>query len=101
MASGKITITNNTTQTLEFNIYGAAHQSGAPVASGTLLPNKPSGAIVSGYDLYQANIFLSGSGGIFLGPTVAADAQVEFIVSSDSGAASDDNPAQPTKAERK
>lgn len=93
MASGKITITNNTTQTLEFNIYGAAHQSGAPVASGTLLPNKPSGALVSGYDLYQANIFLSGSGAIFYGPTVAADAQVEFIVSSDSGADSDDESA--------
>ena len=93
MASGKITITNNTTQTLEFNIYGAAHQSGAPVASGTLLPNQPSGALVSGYDLYQANIFLSGSGAIFYGPTVAADAQVEFIVSSDSGADSDDESA--------
>ena len=90
MASGKITITNSTTQTLEFNIYGAAHQSGAPVASGTLIPNQPSGAIVSGYDLYQANIFLTGSGAIFFGPTVAPDAQVEFIVSSDSGATSDE-----------
>ena len=93
MASGKITITNNTSQTLEFNIYGNGQPNGAPVASGTLLPNKPSGAIVSGYDLYQANIFLTGSGGIFYGPTVSADAQVEFLVSSDSGAASDDNPA--------
>ncbi len=90
MASGKITITNNTAQTLEFNIYGSGPASGAPIASGTLLPNKPSGAVVSGYDLYQANIFLSGSGGVFYGPTVAADAQVEFIVSSDSGAASDE-----------
>jgi hypothetical protein len=93
MASGKITITNSTTQTLEFNIYGNGQPSGAPVASGTLLPNKPSGAIVSGYDLYQANIFLSGSGAIFYGPTVGPDTQVEFIVSSDSGADSDDNPA--------
>jgi hypothetical protein len=93
MASGKITITNSTSQTLEFNIYGNGQGSGAPVASGTLLPNKPSGAIVSGYDLYRANIFLSGSGAIFYGPVVAADAQVEFIVSSDSGAASDDEPA--------
>ena len=33
MASGKITITNNTTQTLEFNIYGNSQGSGAPVAS--------------------------------------------------------------------
>jgi hypothetical protein len=90
MASGKITITNNTSQTLEFNIYGNVQSGGAPVASGTLLPNKPSGAIVSGYDLYKANIFLTGSGGIFYGPTVAADAQVEFIVSSDSGAVSDE-----------
>ena len=93
MASCKITITNSTSQTLEFNIYGAAQQSGAPVASGTLLPNKPSGAIVSGYDLYQANIFLSGSGVIFYGPVVAPEAQVEFIVSSDSGAAADDESA--------
>lgn len=90
MASGKITITNNTTQTLAFNIYGNAQTSGFPVASGTLLPNDPNASVVSGYDLYKANIFLTGSGGVFFGPTVGADAQVEFIVSSDSGAASDD-----------
>jgi hypothetical protein len=90
MASGKITITNNTTQTLGFNIYGNNVTSGSPIASGTLLPNKPNDALVSGYALYQANIFLTGSGGVFYGPTVGPDAQVEFIVSSDSGAASDD-----------
>jgi hypothetical protein len=90
MARGKITITNNTTQTLEFNITENGQPNTVPVASGTLLPNKPSGAIVSGYDLYQANIFLTGSGAVFYGPVVAPDAQVEFIVSSDSGAASDD-----------
>jgi len=93
MASGKITITNNTTQTLGYNIYGNGVTSGSPVASGTLLPDKPNGALVSGYDLYQANIFLTGSGRVFYGPVVAPDTQVEFIVSSDSGAASDDNPA--------
>ena len=90
MASGKITITNNTTQTLAYNIYPNGQASGVPIASGTLLPNKPNAAVVSGYDLYQANIFLTGSGIVFFGPVVAADAQVEFIVSSDSGAASDD-----------
>ena len=90
MASGKITITNNTTQTLAYNIYGNAVTSGGPIASGTLLPNQPTASVVSGYDLYQANIFLTGSGGLFFGPTVSPGEQVEFIVSSDSGSASDD-----------
>ena len=93
MASGKITITNSTSQTLAFNIYGNRVASGSPVASGTLLPNKPNDVLVSGYDLYQANIFLTGSGGVFYGPTVGPDTQVEFIVSSDSGADSDDSSA--------
>ena len=93
MASGKITITNNTSQTLAFNIYGNGVVSGFPVASGTLLPNKPNAVLVSGYDLYQANIFLTGSGSLFFGPVVAPDQQVEFIVSSDSDAASDEEPA--------
>jgi hypothetical protein len=90
MASGKITITSNTAQTLAFNIYGNGQASGTPIASGTLLPNKPNASIVSGYDLYQTNIFLTGSGALFFGPTVSPDQQVEFIVSSDSGKASDD-----------
>jgi hypothetical protein len=93
MANGKITITNSTTQTLGFNIYGNSQGSGSPVASGTLVPDKPYAALVSGYDLYRANIFLTGSGVTFFGPVVGPDTQVEFIVSSDSGAASDDESA--------
>ena len=90
MASGKITITNNTTQMLEYNIYPNGQASGVPLASGTLLPNKPIASVVSGYALYQANIFLPGSGTYYNGPVVGPDAQVEFIVSSDSGGASGD-----------
>ena len=90
MASGKITITNNTTQTLGFNIAENGQPNTVPVASGTLVPNQPNGSLVSGYDLYEVSIFLTGSGSLFVGPTVAPDAQVEFIVSSDSGADSDD-----------
>lgn len=90
MATGKITIANNTTQTLDFNITGNGQSSGAPVASGTLIPNKPSGVIVSGYALYEVAMFLTGSGSLFFGPTVAPDSQVEFIVSSDSGKGSGD-----------
>ena len=62
MASGKITITNNTTQTLGFNITENGQPNTVPVASGTLLPNEPNGSIVSGYDLYEVSIFLTGSG---------------------------------------
>lgn len=94
MASGKITITNNTQQTLAYNIYGDGQPPNTvPLASGTLVPNKPAASVVSGYNLYEANIFLTGSGVVFFGPVVGLDSQVEFIVSSDSGAASDDQSA--------
>lgn len=92
MANGKITITNNTTQTLAYNIYGNGQPPNTvPLASGTLVPNKPTASVVSGYNLYEANIFLTGSGIVYVGPVVGPDAQVEFIVSSDSGAASDES----------
>ena len=94
MASGKITITNNTQQQLAYNIYGNGQPPNTvPLASGTLLPNKPTASVVSGYALYQANIFLTGSGTIFIGPVVGPDSQVEFIVSSDSGSTSNDQSA--------
>jgi hypothetical protein len=89
MASGKITITNNTSQTLNFNVTENGQPNQVPVASGTLIPNKPSGVVVSGYASYQATIFLQGSGIAFYGPVVGADAHVQFIVSSDSTVASD------------
>ena len=88
MASGKITITNNTTQPLFFSITENGQPNQVPVASGTLIPNKQSGVVVSGYASYQVNFF--GPSGVFYGPVVGADGQVEFIVSSDSGVASDD-----------
>jgi hypothetical protein len=88
MASGKITITNSTSKNLSFNVYPNGQTNTVPLASGTLIPNKPSGVVVSGYPSYQVNFF--GASGVFYGPVVSADAQVEFIVSSDSGAASDD-----------
>jgi hypothetical protein len=88
MANGKITITNNTRQNLPFNVYPNGQTNSVPLASGTLLQNKPSGVVVSGYDAYQVDIY--GPSGYFYGPTVGVDSQVEFIVSSDSGAASDD-----------
>ena len=88
MASGKITITNNTSQNLPFNVYPNGQTNTVPLASGTLLPNKPSGVVVSGYAAYQVNIY--GASGYFYGPAVGVDSQVEFIVSSDSVVASDD-----------
>lgn len=89
MASGKITITNNTSKNLSFNVTENGQPNQAPrVASGTLISNKPTGVVVSGYAAYQVNIF--GASGVFYGPVVSADAQVQFIVSSDSNAASDD-----------
>jgi hypothetical protein len=88
MASGKITITNNTSLNLPFNVYPNGQTNTVPLASGTLLPNKPSGVVVSGYAAYQVNIY--GASGYFHGPVVGVDSQVEFIVSSDSGVASDD-----------
>ena len=91
MASGKITITNNTSKPLYFSIVDNAQPNTVPVASGTLIPNQPSGSVVSGYASYQVNFF--GTSGVFYGPVVGADAQVEFIVSSDSGVASDDQSA--------
>ncbi len=91
MASGKITITNNTSKDLSFSVTENGQPNQVPVASGTLIPNKPSGVVVSGYAAYQVNFF--GASGVFYGPVVAADAQVEFIVSSDPGAASDDQSA--------
>jgi hypothetical protein len=91
MASGKITITNNTSKNLSFSVTENGQPNQVPVASGTLISNKPSGAVVSGYAAYQVNIF--GTSGILYGPVVAADAHVEFIVSSDPTTASDDHPA--------
>jgi hypothetical protein len=88
MASGKITITNNTSQNLPFNVYPNGQSNTVPLASGTLMPNKPSGVLVSGYAAYQVNIF--GASGVFYGAVASPGGQVEFIVSSDSGAASDD-----------
>ena len=90
MASGKITVSNNTSMTLRFSITPNGQPNTLPLASGTLLPNKPSGYFVSGYDLYQVNFWLTGSGGEYIGPTVSPNSQVEFIVSSDSGSTSND-----------
>ena len=82
MASGKIIVANNTSIPIVFSITESGQPEGPAVASGTLTPNEPSGFIVSGYNLYQVN-FMAPSGGIFPGPSVAPDSQVEFIVSSD------------------
>lgn len=79
MASGKITVVNNTSIPINFGIAG---QTGPPLASGILPPNQPSGFVVSGYALYQVNLSTS-TGGIFPGPTVSPDSQVEFMVTSD------------------
>jgi hypothetical protein len=82
MASGKITVTNNTSIPIDFSVTPNGQPQGQVVASGTLVPNKPSGFIVSGYDLYQVNLFAP-AGGIIPGPIVPAESQVEFIVTSD------------------
>ena len=82
MASGKITVANNTSIPIMFSVTENGQPQGMPVASGTLVPNQPSGFLVSGYALYQVNLFAP-SGGIFPGPSVTPDSQVEFMVTSD------------------
>ena len=82
MASGKITVVNNTSIPIWFNITENGNPTGPPLASGTLTPNQPSGFMVSGYPLYQVNLYAP-SGGIYPGPIVSPDSQVEFMVTSD------------------
>ena len=87
MASGKITIANNTAQILQYRIRGSA--SGVPVASGAVQPNLPLGIAVSGYDQYLAQFQPMGSGQIYVSPVVGLDTHVQFIVSSDSPVSDD------------
>jgi len=88
MASGKITIANNTAQVLQYRVWGPT-SGGVPVASGAVQPNLPLGIAVSGYDVYMAQFVPMGSGRIYVSPVVGLDSHVEFIVSSDSPASND------------
>ena len=88
MASGKITIANNTAQVLQYRVWGPT-SGGVPVASGAVQPNVPLGIAVSGYDLYMAQFQPMGSGQIYVSTVVGLDSHVEFIVSSDSPASND------------
>ena len=57
MAEGKITVSNFTEQSLNVQISGS--NSGHMVASGALASTQTSGFLVSGYQEYQVNFFIS------------------------------------------
>ena len=87
MASGKITVTNNTQNAVWCNITGEGNND--LVASGTLLSKQSEDYPVSGFDLYQVN-FYPVTSGVIGATNVPLNGQIIFSVNSDSGKVADE-----------
>lgn len=82
MASGKITVTNNTQNAVWCNITGEGNND--VVASGTLPSQQSEDYPVSGFTLYQVN-FYPVTSGVIGATNVPLNGQIVFSVNSDSG----------------
>ena len=83
MASGNITVTNNT----QSDVWCSITPDGSPspvVASGTIPSQQSTDYPVSGFNVYQVNFFPVVSG-VISATDVPPDGQIVFSVNSDSG----------------
>ena len=88
MASGKITVTNNTQSDVWCSITPDGDAS--PIlASGTITSKQSIDYPVSGYNIYQVNFFPVVSG-VISATDVPSDGQIIFSVNSDSGEIADE-----------
>ncbi|MGB7922836.1 MAG: hypothetical protein WCF57_06295 [Pyrinomonadaceae bacterium] len=90
MASGTITLVNDTSMEIGYNITENGSILSNMVASGIISANGKENVPVSGYDLYQVNFYsMTQAAQTEWGAlNVAGDSQVTFIVSSDPGVSS-------------
>jgi hypothetical protein len=88
MASGTITLVNDTNMSLSYNIaQGGQYDQQYWVASGVIGPNGQENVQVSGYDVYQVN-FGTTDPTTYNAQQVGANSQVVFSVSSAPDASS-------------
>ncbi|MGA9773474.1 MAG: hypothetical protein WBV94_30870 [Blastocatellia bacterium] len=88
MASGKITVTNNTQNDVWCSITEDGNTN-VIVASGTILSKQSNDYPVSGFNLYQVN-FSPVTSGVIGATNVPLNGQVVFSVNSDSGKMADE-----------
>jgi hypothetical protein len=91
MASGTITLVNDTNMEIGYNITENGSINSNMVASGVITGNGKEDVPVSGYELYQVNFYsmTQAAQTMWGAQNVAGDSQVTFIVSSDPSVSSD------------